>query len=1508
MKKLSPLSKAFLCILLLFVVQFSMAQVITPFNVRYQTTQKGGIVYLANVAVGCSSNPQTSGGSCQTGSTAVAPAGTSNNNDFNQVYVDIDNDATTFQSSSDSLALPNCSQITWAGLYWGAQGNAATAPTRNDIKIKVNNGSYLNISADRSQLNTAGYTSYHNFKDVTSIVKSAGTNARFTVANIPFINNGASNNWGSWTIVVVYGNQLQGMRQLTVFDGLANVTGSNTVNVPVSGFLTPPTGPINFELGTYVHDGDRGLTGDQMLFSGASNSFINISDAMNTSTNVFNSTVTNKGVATPFRKPFLGNTMGLDADIFQPDNSTKNYLGNSNTSATLRLTTGGETYLVQEISTAIDVFEPDVRVDKKVRDRFGVDKYLGTVAPGDTLEYSITLYNIGSDSSINTFITDSSKGTAKYVPNSAKITFGPNLGSLTDAAGDDQFDFNNTTKKMIFRVGRGANATTGGKVGNSGTGVDSTVVKFKVTAEDDCFILKCDNVVSNRAYANSTGKISGNTIITGSNPAAFDSQGCPISGTTDTYINVSLASCSFPPDTTIANICPYTQTLASLYTRPGYSIFKNSSFATVTTAIAPGTYYAIRTASTGCLDTVAITINTTTCNNQLVLNDSLVTPLNTPKSGNMGTNNNFPGYTTSFTTTPIVNPSNGGFTITPSGDYTYTPNTGFSGKDTVVVNFCGTTLVNPIPFCKSDTLFITVLPAIIVINDSAVTNVDVPIGGNINTNNSDPSGTPITINTTPVKNPSNGVISINPNGDFLYTPNPGFTGKDTVVVNVCNATTPQLCKNDTLFITVKPLDVLLGSIGNFVWDDKNANGIQDAGEAGLAGVTVKLINSIGTVIATTITDDDGFYKFSGLVAGTYTVQFVALDNYKFSPQVQGNDTAKDSDANGNGLTQTITLATGQNINTIDAGLVVNVPDCNMYATIGVNQIAQCGTNNQFAFSGNFTGGTAPFTYLWDLNDGNKPTTKDVVHTYGNYGEHDVTFIVRDSRGCEAHASTVQIYVGAKPKASFDIYSGTGDGKAYTFVSTSTIGGGWLTYNWDLGNGTTSTLVNPSTTYTNPGTYTITLIVTGNFGCSDTLSKTITTTGSPLCTIPVADFTINNETQCLSGNSFTFTNTSTGTSPNFKWDFNDGSGEVAGLNATHTYTSARTFNVMLTAVNSCGTTTKTKTVTVNSVPTTPTSISGASTVVEGLTTQFSSSPSGGVWSSNSSIATVNASSGLVSGVSAGLATISYTLTNTCGTSVTTKQITVTPACIAPIADFTINNATQCLSGNNFVFTNTSTGTTPDYKWDFNDGSAEVVSQNANRTYSSVRTFNVMLTAVNSCGTTTKTKTVTVITLPETPTAINGTSSIAVGSTTTFTNSTSGGVWTSNNSAATVNSTSGVVTAVSVGSATITYTVSNSCGAVSVSKVINVTSATVNVFPNPSSNNIVVSFTAPSNSGFVIDIYNVSNTLVSTTNIGLQTIGANVSPSINISSLASGLYFVRISDTQGNIIATTQVLKN
>jgi serine-aspartate repeat-containing protein C/D/E len=87
------------------------------------------------------------------------------------------------------------------------------------------------------------------------------------------------------------------------------------------------------------------------------------------------------------------------------------------------------------------------------------------------------------------------------------------------------------------------------------------------------------------------------------------------------------------------------------------------------------------------------------------------------------------------------------------------------------------------------------------------------------------------------------------------------------------------------------------SIGDFVWIDANGDGLQDAGEPGLNGVTVNLLDAGGAVIATTLTADDGmgnpgYYLFDGLAPGTYSVQFVAPTGYVLTAQ----------DADGAGIT------------------------------------------------------------------------------------------------------------------------------------------------------------------------------------------------------------------------------------------------------------------------------------------------------------------------------------------------------------------------------------------------------------------------------------------------------------------------------------------------------------------------------------------------------------------------------------------------------------------------------
>jgi CshA-type fibril repeat protein len=522
-----------------------ISQVITPFTVRKTITQKGGIVYLANT-----SSKATPDNIVQN---QIPPTGTGYDNNFTNAYVDIDSDATTWMSSSDQLNLASCSEITWAGLYWGADCSTGDEnfATRNQVKLKVNSGAYIDLTSDYLKDNTAGYKSYHCFKDITAIMQANGINDRYTVANVA-TDVAGKNLFGGWTIVVVYKNNTQSMRNLTVFDGLANVSsGNSTVDIPISGFQTPLTGPVNFELGLVTYDGDRSLTGDQLLFKGGT-SFINISDALHTTNDIFNSTISRNGVLTPLRNPSYNNNLGYDANIFSPINTSKNYIGNNAISAIIRQTTGGETYLTQVVTSAIDVYEPDLRSSVRVKNI--TNPASAKAYPGDILEYTVTGLNIGSDPSINSFITDTIEGNAFYVPGTIKILSGPNAGNMTDVSGDDQAEYIAASKVIKVRIGTGANNLTGGNINNSPTGVDSTQITFRVQVSSDCVMIGCDNVIDNRSVITGTGNISGNTYSILSNPVIFDPNGCPVTGSTKTEIFTT--GCSAPTASVNTPVCP----------------------------------------------------------------------------------------------------------------------------------------------------------------------------------------------------------------------------------------------------------------------------------------------------------------------------------------------------------------------------------------------------------------------------------------------------------------------------------------------------------------------------------------------------------------------------------------------------------------------------------------------------------------------------------------------------------------------------------------------------------------------------------------------------------------------------------------------------------------------------------------------------------------------------------------------------------------------------------------
>lgn len=110
----------------------------------------------------------------------------------------------------------------------------------------------------------------------------------------------------------------------------------------------------------------------------------------------------------------------------------------------------------------------------------------------------------------------------------------------------------------------------------------------------------------------------------------------------------------------------------------------------------------------------------------------------------------------------------------------------------------------------------------------------------------------------------------------------------------------------------------LASIGDRVWEDVNGNGRQDDGATGIVGATVTLLNSLGAVVATTVTGANGFYQFTGLVPGDYSIQVLPA-GFTATKQNQGVNDAGDSDIDATGRSDVYNLESGENENRLDAG-------------------------------------------------------------------------------------------------------------------------------------------------------------------------------------------------------------------------------------------------------------------------------------------------------------------------------------------------------------------------------------------------------------------------------------------------------------------------------------------------------------------------------------------------------------------------------------------------------------
>ena len=474
--------------------------------------------------------------------------GTNNNNNVS-VYVDIDGTTNgfdgkpTFNSSSANLtlstengAVPSCSNIIYAGLYWTGKttldNTSAGSPeafsktkviegvsvTKNfnkrNISFKGPNATvYTQFTASTNNIyypNTNDAYIYSAYTEVTDYVRENGIGA-YTAADIALSegNGGGTGFSGGWGMIVVYENSKMKYRDVTIFDGHAFVLSSNTTGftLPVSGFNTVQSGNVGIKIGLMASEGDVGLLNDYFQIQrNSDSSYLNLSHSLNLSTNFFNSSINTGG---NIRNPNLQNNTGIDISTFDIPNSNNSVIGNNQTSTNFKYGTGGDTYAIFAMAMAVDAYIPEVEniLTATTINNVPVTSEPYITLPGQDVGFNIDIKNLGTEAINNYKVVVPIPYNASYVPGSAVGTI-----LFTPVPEPNQVTFEPTL------------GATGSIVWNIGTlplGVNPSTLlaklSFKLKSTTDCSILlnpTCGSPIFVTASSSGAGAITG-TIFTG---------------------------------------------------------------------------------------------------------------------------------------------------------------------------------------------------------------------------------------------------------------------------------------------------------------------------------------------------------------------------------------------------------------------------------------------------------------------------------------------------------------------------------------------------------------------------------------------------------------------------------------------------------------------------------------------------------------------------------------------------------------------------------------------------------------------------------------------------------------------------------------------------------------------------------------------------------------------------------------------------------------------------------
>jgi len=384
----------------------------------------------------------------------------------------------------------------------------------------------------------------------------------------------------------------------------------------------------------------------------------------------------------------------------------------------------------------------------------------------------------------------------------------------------------------------------------------------------------------------------------------------------------------------------------------------------------------------------------------------------------------------------------------------------------------------------------------------------------------------------------------------------------------------------------------------------------------------------------------------------------------------------------------------------------------------------------------------PTCWLWDFGDGNSSSLQNPTHTYTADGSYTVTLTASRCLAAPcAGTSSATVTVNVGPRADFTATPTTGPAPlVVTFTDTSTVSGTGYSWSFPGGNPSTSSDQNPVVRYDIPGTYDVSLTVTGAHGSyTETKNGFITVR---LSIVPTADFTASP----LSGQrplTVQFTDLSTSNPTEWYWTFGDDN--VSNMqNPIHTYANPGTYTVSLTARNSGGSSTpavKTDYITVSGprADFTASPRSGTRPLTVYFTDLSTGNPTQWAWDFNNDGVTDSYERNPIWTYPAdGTYTVRLTVDYSypwAHTETKTAYITVSQI-PAPEAQFsaTPQSGIRPLT---VRFTDLSTGNPTSWLWDFGDGTTSS-ERNPVYTYQSEGSYAVSLTATNEGGSNTNTK--------------------------------------------------------------------------------------------------------------------------------------------------------------------------